>query len=161
MLGVADPAARRTVECLTTLDALEGFRALPAEILVELTGSLCRLTCGEGETVIWEGSNNADVFILISGRLDVLMTRGQSEQRVGAVRPGEVFGEMSFITGERRSATVRAAADSECFVLRAADLRIFIVKEPLILVQMAKVLARRLRKLDEAVLNDRQGPSVG
>ncbi len=160
MLGVDDPAARRTVECLTTLDALEGFRLLSAEILIELSSSLCRLTCSAGETVIWEGSENADVFILISGRLDVLMTRGGSEQRVGGVRPGEVFGEMSFLTGERRSATVRAAQDSECFVLRAADLRIFIAKEPLILVQMAKVLARRLRKLDESVLGGPEGLSV-
>lgn len=159
-LGVADPAARRTVECLTTLDALDGFRMLSAEILVELAASLSRLTCGAGETVIWEGSENADVFILISGRLDVLMTRGESEQRVGEVRPGEVFGEMSFLTGERQSATVRAAQESECFVLRAADLRIFIAKEPLILVQMAKVLARRLRKLEGSALDDAEGPSM-
>jgi CRP-like cAMP-binding protein len=47
---------------------------------------------------------------------------------------------------------VRAAEDSVCFVLRAADLRIFIVRQPTILIQMAKVLARRLRTLDGAVL---------
>jgi len=151
MLGAPDPAARRTVECLTTLDGLEVFRALSADILVELTGSLCRLKCGAGETVIWEGSNNADVFILISGRLDALISRGGAETPVGAVLPGEVFGEMSFLTGEGRAATVRAAEDSECFVLRASDLRVFIVKEPAILFQIGRILARRLRLLDEAV----------
>jgi hypothetical protein len=146
-----DPAARRTVDCLTTLDGLEGFRALPAEILIELAGNLCRLECAAGETVIWEGSSNADVFILISGRLDVLMARGGVERPVAVIRAGEVFGEVSFLTGEGRSATVRAAEDSVCFVLRAADLRIFIVRQPTILIQMAKVLARRLRTLNGAV----------
>jgi hypothetical protein len=155
MRNVPDPAARRIVECLTTLDGLEGFRALPAEILVELAGSLCRLECAAGETVIWEGSSNADVFILISGRLDVLLARDGVETPVTIIRPGEVFGEVSFLTGEGRSATVRAAEGSVCFVLRAADLRIFIVKEPMILVQMAKVLARRLRTSDRAVLHRR------
>jgi hypothetical protein len=153
MRDLPDPAARRTVECLTTLDGLEGFRALPAEILVELAAHLCRLECAAGETVVWEGSSNADVFILIAGRLDVLMARGGIEQPVASIRPGEMFGEMAFLTGEGRSATVRAAEDSVCFVLRAADLRIFIVKEPLILIQMAKVLARRIRTLDQAVLH--------
>ena len=82
----------------------------------------------------------------------MLMRRGEAETPIGAILPGEVFGEMSFLTGEGRSATVRAAVDSECFVLRASDLRIFIVKEPAILIQMAKVLARRLKILDGALL---------
>ena len=148
LLGTPDAPARRTVDCLATLDRIEGFRALPADILVELAAAFCHLKCDAGETVIWEGSNNSDVFILVSGGLDVLVSRDGTETVIGAVRPGEVFGEMAFLTGEARSATVRAVVDSECLVVRAADLRVFIAREPAILVQMAKVLARRLRAMD-------------
>lgn len=151
MRGSSDDAARRTVECLTILDGIEGFRSLPADILIEMAGVLCRLECGAGETVIREGSNNADVFILISGGLDVLVSRDGAETRISTVHPGEVFGEMSFLTGESRSATVRAAEESECFVLRASDLRLFAAREPAILLQIARVLARRLKRLNEAV----------
>jgi hypothetical protein len=139
-----DAGAVNTLHRLTLLDQADIYRPLPAEVMLELAHNLCRIKLAEGETVIWEGEINDDVFILIEGELEVCVTRDQQLKRFDSLRPGEAFGEMAFFTREPRNATVRATRPSECFVLKGSDLRLFAYKHPSILMQMAGVLAKRL-----------------
>jgi len=145
--GGDDPEAALTMIYLTQLDRVEIFRSLPAEILLRLTGELCRLQADPGETIIWEGSPNDDVFIVTRGRLEVLIARDGAQEPVGTICPGEVVGEMSFFTGEPRSATLRAIEPVECLVLRSSALRMLAIENPEVLTRMAGVLARRVRTL--------------
>ena len=146
--GEIDPAAESTLYRLSLLDETDVFRPVPAESMLELCRSLCRIRLAPGETIIWEGEVNDDVFFLTSGRLSVLVMEGGCEQRVGTLRPGEVFGEMAFFSRDIRNATVRASEASECFVIKDSDLLILVFKHPSILMQMAGALTRRLANLN-------------
>ncbi len=150
-----DPVARRTVERLILLDGLQGFKSLSADILLELSSCLCLKKCSAGDAIIREGNNNADVFILISGLLEAsaLTDDCGTQTPLGVIQAGELFGEMAFLTGDPRSATVRATEESECLVLKASDLRIYTYKEPALLFQMARGLASRLKVLDHTLTN--------
>lgn len=146
LLRGEDEGAANTLYRLSLLDQTDIYRPLPAEVMLELAHNLCRMKLAAGETVIWEGEQNDDVYILIAGELEVCVTQEDTGEleRFATIRPGEVFGEMAFFTNEPRNATVRATQPSECFVLKDSDLRLFAFKHPSILMQMAGVLARRL-----------------
>jgi len=148
--GIDDPEAAGTLDRLEVLERADIYRGLPAEILLELTHTLCRLKIPAGETILWEGSANDDVFILISGCLDVYVSRDGDERQLARVRPGEVVGEMAFFTGEARTASVRASEASECLVMGSATLRLLAFKYPIVLMGMAKALALRVRKMGGA-----------
>lgn len=144
--GADDPAAQATLERLAQLDASEIWRALPAELMVELAHLMCDVHVPAGATIIEQGSANDDVYIITGGAFEVRVGEAGQERRVAAMHPGEVVGEMAFLTGEPRSATIRASQPSRCLVLRAADLKPLAFEHPALLLRMSAVLIRRLRQ---------------
>jgi CRP-like cAMP-binding protein len=126
--------------------------------LLEIGKSLCRIRLDAGETIIWEGEVNDDVFFLTRGALSILVTENGRERRVGVVRPGEVFGEMAFFSRDTRNATARALEPSECFVIKDSDLLLLVFKHPSILMQMAGALTRRLAGLNKRAASGELGP---
>jgi len=66
-----------------------------------------------GHTLFELGDDSEKVYYLMQGSLDVWV----NERMIGQIKAGEVFGEMAYITGEPRSATVKASEDSEVVVL--------------------------------------------
>lgn len=139
-----DEAAANTLYRLGVLDQTDIYRPLPAALMLELAHRFWLVKFAPGEPVIWENERNDDVFFLVDGLLDVFAGQDGQETRVGQIRPGEMFGEIAFFTEDPRYATVRAAAPSRCFVLTDVDLQLLAYKHPVILMQMAGVLAKRL-----------------
>lgn len=146
--GADDEAAKNTLARLALLDQTDVFRAMPADSMLELCRGLHRFKLKPGQTIIWEGELNDDVFFLTEGALDVLIAKEGGDKVIGHIRPGEVFGEMSFFSREQRNATVRAAKASEGFVIVDADLLRLAFKHPSILMQMAGALTRRLARVN-------------
>ena len=68
---------------------------------------------GRGERVIEEGAAGDSMFVLLRGTAQVSVARNGTPLRVGVLRAGDLFGEMSLLTGEPRTATVRAEHDCE------------------------------------------------
>lgn len=66
-----------------------------------------------GETLFEMGEKSESVYYLLSGALEALV----HDKRIGTISADEVLGEMAHITGEPRSATVKAIIDSELIVL--------------------------------------------
>jgi CRP-like cAMP-binding protein len=149
-----DPAAANTLYRLGVLDRTDIFRALPAELMLELIERACVARYAPGETIIWQGERNDDVYVLLEGSLDVSVTRGGKPVHVGTITAGEVFGEMAFFTREPRTATVSAIDAAKCFVLKDFELQMFALKHPTLLIRMAGAMAKRL---SEAVQLGRRG----
>jgi hypothetical protein len=142
--GKVDDAAANTARRLGLLDQTDIYRSLPAEVMLTLAQKLSLLRLAAGETVIWQGERNDDVYFLLEGRLEVLLTRNGTEEAIGQIEPGEIFGEIAFFTEDPRYATVRATEPARCFVLTDADLQLVAYRHPTILMQMAAALAKRL-----------------
>src|SRR3954452_23577412 len=80
----------------------------PAEIAV-LAHSARPLTVGPMERVIVQGQPGDSLFVVVEGTVEVMLRRADGAEVNLATRPhGTVLGEMSLLTGEPRSATVRA-----------------------------------------------------
>jgi hypothetical protein len=144
MMGKQDENASRTLKRMAILEQAPIFRPLPAETLLELSHSVCRVLIPEGDPIILEGRVNDDIYVLTKGRLSVSKRHEGCDVTVAYISPGEVFGEMAFLTRRPRSATVRAIEESECIMVKSVDLRLLAYRQPSVILQVARVLAQRL-----------------
>jgi CRP-like cAMP-binding protein len=107
------------------------------QIFYRLPEALCQLLYDTGDivaapagTVIVNEAEKLDrLFILLSGRIEVLLPRG--DQRVSDVKltelgPGDCFGEYAFVDKQPASATIRTVADSQVYSISHGTLREFL-----------------------------------
>ena len=106
---------------------------------------------GRGERVIQEGAEGNSMFILLRGTANVSVNKNGSPIQVAALGSGDYFGEMSLLTGERRSATVRA--DGDCYVMEISkDVMAGVIRDsPDCLRQLSEILATRKMETDGVV----------
>ncbi len=98
---------------------------------------------GRGERVIEEGAHGDSMFILLRGTAQVSVARNGAAIRVGALRAGDCFGEMSLLTGEPRTATVRAEGDCEVLEISKPVMSELLHHSPECLDQLSELLAKR------------------
>ena len=114
---------------------------------------------GRGEAVIEEGTDGESMFILLRGMAQVSVTKNDALIRVGVLREGDCFGEMSLLTGEPRSATVRADKDCEVLEIGKPVMGELLRTSPECLNQLSELLAKR--KLEtEGLVRDAMQPEA-
>ncbi len=98
---------------------------------------------GRGENVIAEGADGDSMFVLLRGTAQVVVSKNGSVIPVATLNAGNCFGEMSLLTGERRSATVSAKGD--CYVMEIGKpvMADIIRDSPDCLRQLSEILAAR------------------
>jgi CRP-like cAMP-binding protein len=129
------------------------FGAMSDEVLAHLTSSLSVTTPSAGDIVFREGDEASDLYVVISGEVEVLKRSKRGvDARVALLGPGDWFGEMSIVDVQPRSATVRALAPGRLLRITAADLdalyRHDVKSYALIVLNIARELSRRLRVAD-------------
>ena len=106
---------------------------------------------GRGEMIIAEGSRRRAIFLLEQGFVRV--ERAHLGQGIAVARrgPGEVFGEMGFVEGDRASASVIADGDVQVAVVDGADIQALLASVPGLATRfyqsLALTLSQRLREL--------------
>jgi putative peptide zinc metalloprotease protein len=99
------------------------FSTLDGERLRHLAARLERLEVSTGETIIRQGEVGEECYVLRSGRVEVLTSESQGDERILAtLDPGSLFGEAALLTDGIRNATVRALEPCTLLVLRRTDL---------------------------------------
>jgi CRP/FNR family cyclic AMP-dependent transcriptional regulator len=108
--------------------------------------ALPRATYRAGETVLSAGSTTGRLVILKEGQVAVVK-EGVEIARVG--EPGAVFGELSVLLEKPHTAEIRALETSEFHI---ADATALLAQDPIALLYVAAVLARRLDGANQALL---------
>lgn len=96
------------------------------------------------EAIVTQGAAGRSMFVLESGLVDVEIAGGNGTARVvRTMVPGEYFGEMALLTGEPRSATVRARDYPTLFELAPEHIRPLIEERQDLLDAMSETAAAR------------------
>lgn len=140
-------AVRFRERCKQAIDATELFSHLPEEDQAVLADGLRYAPFTQGEVITRQGAEAHWLYLLRGGEVSVRVDKDGIEKEVNHLRPGDFFGEMSLMTGERRLATVVALTDVECYRLDRHVFEQIIHNRPQLAEELGTVLAERRIKL--------------
>src|SRR5262245_8681860 len=102
------------------------------------------LTVAAGATIFAEGAPGDLMYVIKQGQVDVII-KGQLIETVG---PEEIIGEMALIDRNPRSATAVAKTDCVLVPINEARFTYLVQQTPFFAIQVMRVMARRLRRMD-------------
>lgn len=133
-----------TTPARKVLAETELLRVLDSPALDQILPALDQVRVPGGQLVFCQGDMGDCLYLLAYGRLRVSVERADgSEEIVGEVGRGESVGEMALLTGEKRTATVRAVRDSELYRLSADAFNRLLERHPKVTMQLARRIVMR------------------
>ena len=103
---------------------------------------------GAGEVIVRQGDTGRSLFVVHRG--EVVVRLEPDGREVARTQPGGVFGEMSLLTGDPRTATVAAAQDSVVLEIDADALREVVLSHPDAIDAISRLVVQRRVGLDAA-----------
>ena len=147
---------REISERLSALDLarVELFREMNDEERRKLAERLRFAPFMKGEMMTRQGAQAHWLYIIIKGSGEVIVSTDTGVHKTVAIlHAGDFFGEMSMLTGEPRSASLKALEDSECYRLDRQSFADILRDRPEIASYLSELLARRKVGI-EAVRHD-------
>lgn len=143
----ARPAPSDAIASLACTELLAG---LDADALEDVAREVEWLTVHGGSDVCRQGEPGGSLFLVVSGKLRVVVADADGrEHLVRELGRGENVGEMSLLTGEPRSATVRAVRDTVLARLTSAGFERLVAAHPATALSLTRMLARWLNRSNE------------
>jgi small-conductance mechanosensitive channel/CRP-like cAMP-binding protein len=130
----------RREEALGTVEILRGLEPEQRFILAAASRTHAY---GAGEAVVRQGEATAEMFIVQSGEVLVEHEEGGEVTPLATLRAGEFFGEMAVMTGEHRTATVRAVVPSILLGVDQHALKMLLDATPDVAALISRSIAER------------------
>jgi CRP-like cAMP-binding protein len=106
------------------------FQVLPSKDRARLAPRFKLVEVAKGEPVFREGEQGGALYIVKEGMLEVRATLHGDPLTLARLGKHQFFGEVSFLTGVPRTATVHALVDSELLQIEEAELRELVRHHP-------------------------------
>ena len=106
----------------------------------------------KGAVLIREGTTDRSVYLLVSGRMLAWTEHNGKKYSIGEIRPGDVVGELGFLDGKPRCASVTALTDCVVTELAHAEVQPGHEDYQKALQLLVGHLVRRLRSANQRVL---------
>lgn len=155
---VVSDAARAAAEAadadahVQLLRRVDFLAVLPEPAIQKLAALTETRVYGPGEAVVEQDEVSDELYVVVRGTVSIVLGRaGGSFAEVARVGAGQFFGEMSFMTGDKRTATVRAVTETEVLVVGKAAFSQILTHAPELAEKIAGVLTHRQVQLDEHI----------
>jgi CRP-like cAMP-binding protein len=103
----------------------------------------------DGDPIVRQGEIGDCMYVVQTGKVEVVLGADAGEQRLAVLEPGDFFGEMALFEREVRSATVRARGEARVLKIDKKTLLRRITEDPLLAVKFLETLSHRIRDLNE------------
>jgi len=134
-------ARRRRVREL--VDSVELFSSLSEADREAVAARACGVLYMRGEPLVVQGEEGDSFFVIDEGRVSVRVREPDGpEEEVAQLGPTEFFGEMSLLTGAKRSATVVALEETRVVVVDKQTFEAVLRANPVIAQSLSEVLAK-------------------
>jgi len=102
----------------------------------------------DGEVIVRQGEVGDCMYVIQSGRVEVVLATDRGDQHLAFLETGDFFGEMAVFEKETRSATVRAAGEARALKVDKKTLLRRIKEDPLLAVNLLQTMSHRIRDLN-------------
>ncbi len=127
------------------LRSIDTFSALSNDDLLDLAALLDLKDFDYGFPIVQKGEPGANLYIILTGLVEVIDAEGVMLNEMSA---GDVFGEMSLLTGERVSATIMAAQPCRIATMNQKNFRHILQRFPALQVFFYKLMVRRITDIN-------------
>ncbi|HEY7674917.1 MAG TPA: cyclic nucleotide-binding domain-containing protein [Burkholderiales bacterium] len=128
------------------------FSALPENQLALLVKEVSRKSYPRGSAIIAAGDTTDSLYVVISGRLKVMISDDEGREVILAILgPNEFFGEMGLIDDHPRSASVVAIEPCEVLALLKRDFKKCLEENFEMAMTVMRNLVKRLREADQKI----------
>ena len=128
------------------------FTGFPDESLRLLATLVTRKSVSRGTTIMVAGDPTDSLYIVISGRLKVMMSDAEGKEVILAILgSGEFFGEMGLIDDAPRSASVVSIESCELLCVTKRDFKRCLAENFEMSMAVMRGLVKRLREADRKI----------
>jgi small-conductance mechanosensitive channel/CRP-like cAMP-binding protein len=142
------PAALPANAVAGALARVDLFAVLDDDARAQLASRTVERVFGAGEVIVRQGDTGRSLFVVHRG--EVVVRLEPDGREVARTQPGGVFGEMSLLTGDPRTATVAAARDTVVLEIDAEALREVVLSRPASIAAISRLVVERRAGLDAA-----------
>ena len=141
-----------TMVSTAVLKAVPLFASFPDDQLRLLTPVITRRSLPRSTTVMASGDPTDSLYIVLSGRLKVMMSDAEGKEVILSILgPGEFFGEMGLIDDAPRSASVVSIEACELLSIAKRDFKKCLAENFEMAQAVMRGLVRRLRDADRKI----------
>ena len=134
---------------LRNVPLLAGLDETQLKVLARM---MVRTSFGRNATIICAGDPTDSLFIVINGRLKVLMSDEQGREVIlSLLGPGEFFGEMGLLDDSPRSASVVTQEPCELLSITKTDFKRSLAENFDLSLMVMRGLVKRLREADRKI----------
>jgi CRP-like cAMP-binding protein len=105
-----------------------------------------RVKYAPGQEVFHQGDPGDAAYVVLTGDADILIDTPAGEQKVAAVEPNAIVGEIAILCDVARTATVKAASPLEVLRIRKEHFVELLSENPGMALEIMRVLADRLSR---------------
>jgi putative ABC transport system ATP-binding protein len=114
---ISNVLVQESVAICTFLSKCEAFAAFTPDMLTKVAEKMTRENFAAAALIMRQGDAGDKFYLLRHGTVDVIIDEGQPAEAVRTLKEGDFFGEKALITGQPRSATIRAREPVEVYTL--------------------------------------------
>jgi CRP/FNR family cyclic AMP-dependent transcriptional regulator len=141
-----------TMVSTAVLKAVPLFASFPDDQLRLLTPVITRRSLPRSTTVMASGDPTDSLYIVLSGRLKVMMSDAEGKEVILSILgPGEFFGEMGLIDDAPRSASVVSIEACELLSIAKRDFKKCLAENFEMAQAVMRGLVKRLRDADRKI----------
>ncbi|MDT8431806.1 MAG: cyclic nucleotide-binding domain-containing protein [Bacteroidales bacterium] len=103
----------------------------------------------DGEIIIKQGDVGDCLYVVQSGKVELIYDNGQGEVRIAELGSNEFFGEMGLFERDVRSCTVRACGEAKILTIDRRNFYKTIHKDPTLAYNLLQKMSYRIREINK------------